>query len=116
MRAWRSVADAEQPPGSGHAPEFVVALVEEFDVRTGDEVSDGPGHEHFASRSAGRNTLPDVNRDPCDVVTAHFDLPGVHTGSNLDANRMDGIADRARAADGAGGTVKRCQYSIAGQF
>ena len=33
-----SIAHGEQPPGSGHAFEFVFTLVEQFDVGAGDEI------------------------------------------------------------------------------
>jgi hypothetical protein len=42
------VVDAEEPPGSGDAFELVFASVEKFDVRSGDEISDGSGDEYLA--------------------------------------------------------------------
>ena len=42
MGGWLLGADAEEPPGSGHTFEFVFAAVEEFNVGSGDEISDSP--------------------------------------------------------------------------
>lgn len=50
VAAQRSTRDGEEMTGAGNAFQFVIAAAFELDARTGDEVNDCSGREHFTRR------------------------------------------------------------------
>src|SRR5262249_29843001 len=48
------------------------------------------------------------------VLAPKFDLPGVESGADLDAQRLHSGDDGLRAPDGAGRAVEGCQDAVAG--
>jgi hypothetical protein len=61
----------------------VFASVDEVDNRTGDEICDRSGHQHFAGARSRCDSCPDVHRYTSDVVAAGFDFPSVESSANL---------------------------------
>jgi hypothetical protein len=54
-----------------------------------------------------------VNRETAELVAHDLALTSVKSSADPDAESVNGIADGARAADGAGGTVERGKEPIA---
>src|SRR5262245_5202568 len=91
--------DREQAPLARHAAERVHPTIEEANPRPRHEVAYGPGHEDLARRRARDDTRSDVHRNAADVVRTQLALARVEPGSDLEAERADGVADGARTAD-----------------
>ena len=64
----RSTRDGEEVPGAGNAFQLVVAAVFELDARTGDEVNDCSGREHFTRGGQAGDPRCDVNTDTGDIL------------------------------------------------
>src|SRR3954447_435805 len=109
-----SGSDGVELPIARHAPERVHATVGELDSGAGDEVGDGARDEHLARPRSGAHARADVHRDAAHISVAHqLALAGVQTGADLDAERANRVAGRARAANPSRGTVERRQEPVA---
>src|SRR5438093_13033707 len=84
----------EQPPFVGDSLEMLRAAVLEPNPRSGDEIFDCAGHEHFPGAGEGSDARGDVDRDPADVVVHELDLAGVQADAYLQAERAGGIRGR----------------------
>jgi hypothetical protein len=112
LRAW--FGDLEETPGAGDAFEIVFASVKEHEVGAGEEIGDGARDQDLVGTCQRGHALADVHRDPGDVVVLEFDLAAMKTRPDLEAEAVDTVADRTRAADSAGGAVEGGQYPVAG--
>src|SRR5205807_3446091 len=107
------LGDREQLPFPWHAFELVGAAVGELDPRADDEIAHRARHEHLAGCRPRAYARADVHGHAANVGVDQLTLTGVHAGAHTDAERADVLADRARAADRAGGTVERRQEAVA---
>jgi hypothetical protein len=74
----------------------------------------GPGGlEHLSRSGKGLCAGPDVDRDPADVISGEFDLPGMQSATHLESEGPNPLGDRVGAADGPSGSVEGCQESVA---
>src|SRR5581483_1112157 len=89
----------EQPPFVRDSLESFDAAVHEPDLRSGDQVPDGAGDEHFAGGGEGPDAGRDVDRDPADVAVHQLDLAAVHADPHLHALGAGRLHDRASASD-----------------
>jgi hypothetical protein len=92
--------------------EFVFALVAKGEVGTCEEIGDGARDDDLVRVGVGADALSDVHGDASDVVVLEFDLAAVETSADRESERMDLVADRARAADGPGRTVEGGQHTV----
>src|SRR5207245_1646106 len=90
------------------------AAVLEDDPRTGDQVLDRARGEDLAGAGQSSDTRTDVHGKAADVVAHAFALTRVEAGSDLEAGLAEAIADRDRAADGAGRPVECREEPVAG--
>ena len=88
-------------PDVWHALEFVSASVGERDARADHQILDGPRHEDFPGACAPYDTRSDVDGETGDLVAVQFDLTGVNTGPDLDAQTLDTVTNRTPAQDTA---------------
>ena len=106
--------DCEDPPRSGHALEVVFAALGQRPARPDNEVADRAADQHLVCCGQSAHARAYVNRKPADVVMREqFAFPGVQTRADLEAQVMDAVADRNRAADSAAGTIEHRERSVA---
>src|SRR5262249_19249083 len=85
-------------------------------VRSGDEVPHRAGHEHITASAESGHSLRHHHCDTGDVVASTFDLARVETCTNLQADRLDCVADGARALNGAAWAVKGRQRAVSSRL
>jgi hypothetical protein len=103
----------EDSPLAGHALEHVFASIIELDPRACHQILHGGGREHLSRSGKGRCAGLDVDRDPADVISGEFDLPGMQSATHLESEGPNPLGDRVGAADGPSGSVEGCQESVA---
>jgi hypothetical protein len=70
--------------------------------------------EHLSGSGEAADARADVHCEPADVVIGEqLAFAGVQTSANLQAQVMDPVADRDRAADRAAGTIEHRERSVA---
>ena len=70
--------------------------------------------EHLSGSGEAADARADVHCEPADVVIGEqLAFAGVQTSANLQAQVMDPVADRDRAADRAAGTIEHRARSVA---
>src|SRR5687767_13101218 len=75
--------DREELPLVAHAPERVGPPVLQVEVRPGDQVPDGAGHQDLSRGCGVHDPGPDVDADPPDVRPPILDLAGVQPGPDV---------------------------------
>jgi hypothetical protein len=75
------------------------SAVLEGDVRTGDEVFDGAGHQHFAGCRETRHALREVHCDAADIpARSYLKFAGVDPDANFDTEGLNTGPDPDRGA------------------
>src|SRR5262249_48166693 len=107
MRRLRPLpGDSEQVPAPGHALQGMFAALLESQVGADGEVLHGSRDEDFAWLSEGAHPSTDVHRHSGDVAVLELALPRVQSGTHINAERLDAVANRAGALDRTGRTVE----------
>ena len=96
-----ALSNGEEAPRARHTFEVVAAALVELDARSDHEIPHDARDQDLAWRGAGIDARCDVHRQAAKVIAAHFALAGVQTGTELDAERVGRLQDRARAPNGA---------------
>src|SRR5947209_1028475 len=91
------------------------STIGEFQPRARDEVSDSARYQHLSGYGQRGNASTDMDRDSPDVVVNLFAFAGMEACANFDPDRMHFVDNRARASNGAGGTVECNEKAIAGR-
>ena len=73
-------------------------------------------HEDLVRGCECHDTRGDVDADSGDVATAPLDLPRVYASAELDAEGVNAVSQRERAAHGARGTFECRQETISGEI
>jgi hypothetical protein len=92
--------------------QIAFAAVLEFQIGSGDQVLHGGGDQHLGRPCHAADPGADADGDPADLAVDRLDLADVHPGANLEVERADGLDDRLRAPNGAGGTVERREEAV----
>ena len=103
----------EERPRTGHAFEFVLAGVMEFDVAAEHKVSDCRGDEQLGWCRQGGDACRDVDGETSEVVATAFALTGVTSGPYLDAFPLKVMDEGLSAVDGSGWTVEGSYEAVA---
>src|SRR5207244_2564737 len=98
-----------------HTLKLPLAPVDEDDPGAGDQVLDGTRHEHLAWISGGRDPCARVDGNPADLVAHQLALACVKPCADLNAERPDAFADRARGPNGTGRPVEAGEEAVAGR-
>src|SRR6266550_4318210 len=98
-----------------HTLKLPFAPVDEDDPGAGDQVLDGTRHEHLARISGGRDPCARVDGNPADLVAHQLALACVKPCADLNAERPDAFADRARGPNGTGRPVEAGEEAVAGR-
>src|SRR6266545_3117782 len=106
-------ADGIEPPLAGDAFQLVDPALLELDPGARHEILDRRGDEHLARRGCRSETRPDRDGDPGDLSVVELAFPGVHAGTNLEAELAHAADDRLRRPDRARGTVERGEEPVA---
>src|SRR5262245_9269923 len=106
-------ADGIQPPLSRNALQLVGAALVELDSRTGHEVLDRGGDEHFTRLGERGDPRSRRDRDPAELAVDALELAGVEAGPHLEPERADRVANRGRALDRAPGPVEGREEAVA---
>src|SRR5919201_3168968 len=107
--------DAEEAPWIRDPLQPVLAAVLEVDPRAGDEVLDGARDEHLAGLGKRRHARADVHGDAADLAVDELALTRVQPCADVQVERADAVADRARAADRPRRSVERREEAVAGR-
>jgi hypothetical protein len=83
----------------------------EVDLRSAHELLDRRSDEHFTRLGKGGDPCADMHRDAGGLGSLAFDLAGVQTGTDLQADLPDRIAYSASATDGPRGPVTKVSIS-----
>src|SRR6266849_3772916 len=105
--------DREEPPFTGHTLERVGAAILEAQSGARDEILHGAGHQDVIGSGGGGDSRADVHGQAPDLRSDDLALAGMHADADGEAERTDRVADRARAADGARGSVEHREESVA---
>jgi len=89
------------------------APVLEFDPRTRNQIANRPRDKYLARPSLSGHPRTGVDRDTSKLAADEFALPGMQSSSDLQAERMQTIADCARAADRSSRSVESRQEPVA---
>src|SRR5688572_33271960 len=87
----------------------------EREPRARDEVTNHTRDQHFARVAGRHHACAGVNGDAGEVVAVALALAGVDSGSHLDPQRRERIADRERAAHRTGWAVEGGEKAVAGR-
>src|SRR5262249_45704312 len=98
--------DREQVPAPGHALQGMFAALLESQVGADGEVLHGSRDKDFARLSEGAHPSTDVHCHSGDVAVLELALPRVQSGTQLNAERLDAVANRARALDRTGWAIE----------
>jgi len=93
--------DGEQPQISIDALDHFAAALDEMQARTRHQILDDAGDQHFAGRGLRRNPLRDVEGEAAGQVVANLDLAGMNSGCDPQLQRLGGVPQRHRTANGA---------------
>src|SRR5512133_2151678 len=91
--------DAEQAPRVRNPLQPLPAAILEVDSGPADEVLHGARDEHLAGLGERCHTRADVHRDAADLAVHELALARVQARADLQVDRANAVADRARAAD-----------------
>src|SRR5215813_7133325 len=103
----------KQLPFVCDAFEGVRSSASEVDLRSAHELLDSRSDEHFTRLGQGGDPCADMHRDAGGLGSLAFDLAGVQTGTDLQADLPDRIADSASATDGPRGPVEGREEAVA---
>jgi len=89
------------------------AAVAETEPRAGNQILHGARYKRFARGRCRSHARADVDGNAADIATIEFDFAGVQTCAYHDAQWLECVAHRARAANSACGTVERRKETVA---
>jgi hypothetical protein len=78
----------------------------EFEAGAGDEIGDYPGNKNFARRTMRHDARGGVHGDAADIPASQFDLAGVQTGAQRQADLLAMVFKRQRASHRSAGPSK----------
>src|SRR5450759_2403072 len=84
-----------------------------LDAGSNGEIDDGTRNHNFAGGGYILDARREVHREAADVVCAAFDLPGVYSRSDLEAEAACVVAHGDGGVDGTLGPVEGCQDAVA---
>src|SRR5262245_32481831 len=105
--------DGEEPPVAGHALQRVAPAIVESDARARHAAPNRPRRQHLLGPGRGGDARARVDGDAADLRARDLAFPGVEPGPHLEAQRVDGVANGARAAHRAGGPVEDREEPVA---
>ena len=65
--------------------------------------------------ASGRHASADVDREPTDLLSPHFDLAGMHVNPDREPDTTQGLMQSAGAADRTTGPVEGGEEAVAGR-
>ena len=97
----------------GNALEDMETAVFESQIGAKHEFLDGAGHEDLSGSSSCCDTCSDVHGDSSDTVWTAFHLTAVDTGSDLEPEKRERVADRLCGSDGARRAIEGGEEAVA---
>lgn len=107
--------DRKQAPSLRNALERDAAAVFKGEAGPRHEVPHRPRDEHLAGGGLGGHPGADVDGDARHLPVQQLDLAGMQAGTDLEAQRAQGVHDRPRASNRSRRTVKSGKEAVAGR-
>src|SRR5439155_12747027 len=107
--------DGEEAPLAANAGQLVRSTIDEAQTRPGDEILDRARNEHLARAGLPGDARAGVDGDTGHLAFHDLTFAGVQARTDGQAEIADGVDDRGRTPDCAGGTVERGEEAVAGR-